>query len=300
MKYFEFDKDIEKILDKNKIFFFYGENTYFMLDIIDKIQNLVKLEKEFVYCWEVEPVDIMKKLSTLSLFTPKNMIVLRHFEVVKKSFKQTLIDFLKNYNGQNLLFILYEQKILQKGSSDDAVIEYLFNNYISVEFNNLTQQEIINEFIPKKVNFTLTKEAEELLIDSTGNDLWLLSNELEKLSYFISGKKQVTEEDVSKCCVLYETAEIKQLIENIITNNFQQSLAVINLLLTTKKVSEVFILASLYKFFRKNFVYKKIPIQKICKILKELQNADLKLKTTSQKRYILESCILRLTKIYNE
>lgn len=299
MNFREFNKNITKLVQNNKIFFFYGENNYVMLETVEKVKDILKLGKETLFCWEVELEEVVKKLSTLDLFSPKNMVVLRHFELAKKSFKKSLIDFLKNYNGINLLIILYEEKILKKIQPDEIIL-WMLDNYLSVEFDNLTTQEIVNEFITKKTKIKFTEEALKTLLEQTNNDLYLLSNELEKLSYFVGDKRLVTEEDVLNCVAQYETTEIKELIDSIVNNNFQKCLSVINLLLNVKKTAEVAILSALSKFFRKSLLYKNLPQQKVCKILQELQNTDLKLKTRQFKEYALEGCVLRLMKIYHQ
>jgi len=298
--YKEFVKNIEKALN-NKIFFFYGENSYYMLEtinlVLSKLKNAIK---EVVYPWEVDVDEIVKILTTLGLFSQTTVVVLRWFNVVKKNFMSELISFLEVYNGQNFLFLLYETKVLAKEKVEPP-LNYFFNNCITVDFPALSKQEIINEFLPKRISFQMTDEAKELLCEYVNNDLWLLMNEIEKLKFFVVDKKVVTEEDVIKCCGEYEFSEISQLIEGITNNNVQQNLVVLENLISSNKMAEVQILIYLYKYFRKNFIFKQIPLQKVYRMLKEIQATDVKLKTSPiDKKYILKNCVLKLTQIYNE
>lgn len=299
--YKEFINHINKVINHNKVFFFYGENSYYMLETINLITSELKnAVKEVVYPWEVNVEDIIKLLSTLSLFTPTVVIVLRYFNITKKSFKKQIADFLELYNGENFLFLLYEEKVFAK-EKIDSPLNFFFNRCVNIDFPVLTQQEIINEFISKKVDFELTDQAKELLCEYVHNDLWLLLNEIEKLRYYVPEKKIVCEEDVIKCCSEYEFSEIEQLIDGIVNNNIKQNFDVLNSLISDKKVNEVQILAAIYRYFRKNFIFKRIPLQKVYRIMKEIQTTDVKLKTLStDKKYILGSCVLKLTQIYNE
>jgi DNA polymerase III delta subunit len=299
--YKEFIKHIDKVVNNHKIFFFYGENSYYMLEtinsVISKLKNTVK---EVVYPWEVDVEDVIKMLSTLSLFTQTVVIVLRYFNITKKSFKKQITEFLQLYNGENFLFLLYEEKVFAREKIEPP-LNFFFNNCINIDFPMLTQKEIINEFIPKKIDFKLTDQAKELLCEYVHNDLWLLLNEIEKLRYFVPDKKIVSEEDVIKCCSEYEFSEIEQLIDGIINNNVRQNFDVLNNLISDKKINEVQVLASIYRYFRKNFVFKKIPLQKVYRIMKEIQTTDVKLKTLStDKKHILENCVLKLAQIYSE
>ncbi len=298
--YKEFVKNIEKALN-NKIFFFYGENSYYMLEtinlVLSKLKNAIK---EVVYPWEADVDEVVKILTTLGLFSQTTVVVLRWFNIVKKNFMSELISFLEVYNGQNFLFLLYETKVLAKEKVEPP-LNYFFNNCITVDFPALSKQEIINEFLPKRISFQMTDEAKELLCEYVNNDLWLLMNEIEKLKFFVVDKKVITEEDVIKCCGEYEFSEISQLIEGITNNNVQQNLVVLENLISSNKMAEVQILIYLYKYFRKNFIFKQIPLQKVYRILKEIQVTDVKLKTSPiDKKYILKNCVLKLTQIYNE
>ncbi len=299
--YKEFIKNINKVVNEHKVFFFYGENSYYMLETVDlmvsKINNCIK---EVVYPWEVDIEDVKKIVTTLSLFTQTIVVVLRYFNTANKNFKKQIIDFLKLYNGQNFLVLLYEEKIFAKEKLVPP-LNYFFNSCVNIDFPVLSQQEIINEFLPKKIDFEITDQAKELLCEYVHYDLWLLLNEIEKLRYYVADKKFVSEGDVVKCCSEYEISDIEHLVEGIINNNMKQNFDVLNNLIYDKKFVEVQILNYLYKYFRKNFIFKKMPLQKIYRILKEIQTTDVKLKTLPvNKKHILENCVLRLVQIYND
>ncbi len=300
MKYQQFIENIEKFLNKHKIFLFYGSNTYFMHKFFEKIKDIKNSSLETLYAWEVDVDEIIKNLSTLSLFSKQNYLILKYFNLFKKTSRKKLVEFLKVYNGNNYLFLLYESNLSDGEIINDETLKYFFENVCCVEFPNLTKQEVFNDFIPEVVKLDLEDEAKEFLYEYTYNDLYLLSNELEKLSYFCAGKSHISEKDVAECCFKYETTETIQLIEMIIKNDVDKILSTMKILLEDKKVSEVWILNSIYRFLRKNVIYKKIPLIKVYQIIKEIQNADYKLKTSQNKKFILESCVLKLAKIYNE
>jgi len=299
--YKDFSKNIDKLLNDNKVFFFYGENSYYMLETVNLITKKLKdVVKEIVYSWEVDIDEVVRILTTLGLFSQTTVVVFRWFNAAKKNFVTQIINFLKIYNGQNFLFLFYESKILAKERIEPP-LNYFFTNCVVVDFPLLTQQEIINDFLSKVIDFEMTQQAKELLCEYVNNDLWLLMKEIEKLKYFVSNKKVVTEEDVMECCGEYEFSEINQLVDGIINNNIQQNLSVLDNLVSDKKMAEVQILTYLYKFFRKNFIFKNLPLQKVYRILKEIQSVDVKLKTLSvDKKYILKNCVIKLTQIYNE
>ncbi len=301
-KYTELFENIEKFLNSYKIFLFYGSNIYFMQKFFEKAKGIIKhINFETLYPWDINIDGIVKKLSTLNLFSEQTYLILKYFNLLKKVSRKKLIEFLKVYSGINYLFLLYEGDITEKEIRSDETLRYFFENVCCIEFPNLTKQEVFNRFIPEVIKLNLDEGAKEFLYEYAYNDLYMLYNELEKLSYFYSDKKNnISEKDVSECCFKYETAEIYQLTEAILQGDINKVLNIMRILLEEKKVAEVWILNTIYKFLRKNVIYRKLPLQKIYQIIKEIQNTDYKLKTSANKKFILESCVLKLTQIYNE
>ena len=297
LSYKDFSKNLESVLKRNNLFFFYGGNNYYMLEILDLISKKFNVLKETVYLWEAEIEDLSKKLTTLSLFSQKTMVVFRYFNLAeKKTFKKDLIDFLQKYKFDNYLFILYEEELSTKEKNDE-IIKALLNICVCVEFKSLTKEELIDQFIDKKVDLNLTQQAKEVLCEYTNNDLWLISNELEKLKYCFDKDKEISEEDIYKYCSIYELAEIKQLIDSIEKKDLKEVLETLNVLLT-QEVLPIQIFVAIYRYFRKKFLYQRMEDTKIYKILKEMQTTDLRLKTTANSKYVLENFVLSLMQIY--
>jgi DNA polymerase III delta subunit len=156
---------------------------------------------------------------------------------------------------------------------------------------------LIDQLIDKKVDLNLTQQAKEVLCEYTNNDLWLISNELEKLKYCFDKNKEISEEDIYKYCSIYELAEIKQLIDAIEKKDLKEVLETLNVLLT-QEVLPIQIFVAIYRYFRKKFLYQRMEDTKIYKILKEMQTTDLRLKTTANSKYVLENFVLSLMQIY--
>jgi len=297
LSYKDFSKNLESVLKRKNLFFFYGGNNYYMLEILDLISKKFNVLKETVYLWEAEIEDLSKKLTTLSLFSQKTMVVFRYFNLAeKKTFKKDLMDFLQKYKFDNYLFILYEEELSTK-EKNDKIIKALLNICVCIEFKSLTKEELIAQFIDKKVDLNLTQQAKEVLCEYTNNDLWLISNELEKLKYCFDKNKKISEEDIYKYCSIYELAEIKQLIDSIEKKDLKEVLETLNVLLT-QEVLPIQIFVAIYRYFRKKFLYQRMEDTKIYKILKEMQTTDLRLKTTANSKYVLENFVLSLMQIY--
>jgi DNA polymerase III delta subunit len=84
--YKDFSKNIDKLLNDNKVFFFYGENSYYMLETVNLITKKLKdVVKEIVYPWEVDIDEVVRILTTLGLFSQTTVVVFRWFNAAKKN-----------------------------------------------------------------------------------------------------------------------------------------------------------------------------------------------------------------------
>ncbi len=297
--YKQFKKNFDLVIKKEKKYFFYGENNFSMIAMVDfMIKKLVNAYKETVYAGDLAIEQIYSKLSTATLFSEKTVIVLRNYDISKKKFRSSLIDFIKNYTCEQYFIIMYEKEIPYYEKQKDDTIKYLLNNTVAVNFSNFTKQEIIDEFIPENCNKDITQEGKELLYENVGHDMWLLYNELQKISYCDISTNIVTESDIKKHCSVYEVSEIKDLLSNIENHDISKSLAVLNILFSTG-IEPIHILVAIYRYFRKQFLWGKFQPTKSYKILKELYDTDYKLKSTNNKHYIIETSVLNLCKIMN-
>jgi DNA polymerase III delta subunit len=299
--YKEFIHWLSKGLDieKEKKYFFYGENIFGINLLTEQLlKKIGKVEKEIVYSFESSVEEIFKKLSTRTLFFEKVVVILKNFELAKKTFCKSLLEFLKNYEYEQYLIIIHEGELSYKElkNEKDGILNFLLKNAVSVNCTNFSKYEVVNNFIPSFVNKKFTESAKELLYDSLGNNLWLLYNELNKLRFYKPGEQEITQTDVEKCCIQYDSSEIKDLFSSIEGQNLSQSLAKLNLLFDSG-VDAVYISVSLHRYLRTQFLKKKFSTKKIFEVLKELSNLDYKLKTSTKNKSVLEHTIINLCKI---
>jgi len=297
--YKEFLCLIEKCVEKEKKYFFYGENIFQInLTVEQLLKKIGKAEKETIYSWETSIEQIFTKLSTSTLFCEKVAVILKNFEFTKKKFRKSLVEFIKNYECEQYLIIIHEGVLPYKEMKNDkdGTLDFLLKKTVSVDFANFSKQEILNNFIPNNCTKKLSDSAKHLLFENSGNDICLLYNELNKISFYKPDVQEITETDVEKCCSVYDNSEIKDLFYSIENRNITKSLSILSSLFVNG-IEPVYLSVSLYRYFRKQFLWGKIQQSKIFEILKELHNMDYKLKTTSNNRYVFESVVINLCKI---
>lgn len=295
--YKEFATSLPKVANQHKKYFFYGENNFCMNIVANKLTEYISAEKEVIYGWDENLEQFFQKMLIPTLFAKKSVVVLRNIEFAKNKFQKFVKEFFERYSPEQYIIIMYESEIPFYEQQKNEFVKFLLSNFVSVSFQNFNRYQLVNEFIPQHCNKKLTKEAKELLCDSIGDDLWLLYNELQKISLLETQKKEITEEEIEKFCNVYENGDIKNLLNSIVSvPDVRQSLSILkNLFL--QGVQPVYISVTLFRYFRKQFLYNKIPRSKVLEILRELHFLDYKIKTTDQSNYAVEMAVLNLCKL---
>ena len=170
--------------------------------------------------------EISDKINTGSLFVKKRLIVIENiFKNKNSKLFSELSEYLKKFeNSEEIVLIFWEENL---GKADKSL--KLDSKKL---FALLEKQKFVQEFIPLTSNQLLSfikKEAElynkkiEIsagmeLINLTNNDLWQISREIKKLSYYV-GQEIITLGDVQKMVVGSYNEDIFALTDAISARN---------------------------------------------------------------------------------
>jgi len=254
--------------------FLYGEDTYRMKEklkeIIDGYKKAGKtgLNLKFFDC-EKEKGNVFKSLKDdlkqVSMFEEKKMAVISS-PSADPHFKENLLKE-KNFSTPDDILIFYQEGEIKK---NDLLLKY-FEKYAKCQkFETLTGQKLRN-WVEKKFSEYSSKisgDAEGLLLDFIGNDLWRLSNEIQKLALCKKGK-EVIKEDVKLLVRPKIETDIFKTIDSIGERDKKQALRLVHRHIL-KGDSPIYILAMINYQFRnlltiKDLADKGIPYGEIAK-----------------------------------
>jgi len=236
------------------VYLIYGENQLFKWALKKLIKKIIphdskELSCEYINCSELFDIfEIVSKLSTYSMFTPKKIIVLKEtnfFNSAKNNITQgfdigqILSDsIIKGFCKDNHLIITAEvidkRKKLFKIINDIGVIIDCFISKGTTKDEKKIQSETlayITDNILSKEGKKLTKEAYEILCDLTGFDLSTFSDHLKKLISFVGEKTEITLADVKALVNRTKEDPIYQLTDAISTRDTKNALFYIDSLL---------------------------------------------------------------------
>lgn len=237
--------------------FLYGADTFRSNEKLSAIKNKY-LEKNSsgtdlsVLDYEDDsPKDLPGVLSAQGLFSTKRLIILKNILLSTTIEKQKeILEFLKSNlsleNDSDTVVVFFESGNPKKNTS---LFKFLEKHSKKQGFEPLSGAKLINwtlaysKTISPKTSFS--RNALNLLLASTGDDLYLLSNEINKLVNY-KNDKTVSEEDVELLVKSKVDSTMFETIEALLSGNKSRALQLFHEQLA--KDEDVFYILSMYVY----------------------------------------------------
>ena len=204
------------------MYLLYGVERYLIEQKIKQIQKENNIDTININKYNLEITsleEIIEDAETISLFQDKKIIIVDNsyiFASINKKLPTQNIDLLIKYMDNNnpntiLIFTLLKEKIDTRKK-----ITMLLKKIGHIEeFNNVTNisKIIMNLFSPYKIN---QKEI-DILIERVGNNLNLISNEIDKIKLYKDTDLNITIDDIVNLTHKNIDLDIFKLIDNILS-----------------------------------------------------------------------------------
>lgn len=172
----------------DRVYLFHGDDDYLKEE---KIRALIDratdpgtrdFNLESRRAAEADPGSLGLALSELPMMAERRVLVLRDVTALKKDVRAVLDAYLGHPAADMLLLL-----VASAGTKPDAALK---NAATAVEFRSLNDDELAKWVLHRasKLGVTIDPRAAELLCSATGNDLALLSGEIDKLRSFTNGE----------------------------------------------------------------------------------------------------------------
>ncbi len=201
----------------------YGKDSYRVCQKIKEIENNFKEEKGFVVFFDGKDDirEIKKEISQDSIFKEKKLVVLKNCWFLIEKNKEFLSLLEKLSKSKIITIVLKEEKVSKKTESFFKKQGEIFN------FELLDNQSLIR-WIKKEINKKKGKITEKAIGKLTlfmGNNLWSISNEIDKL---VAYKKDelIEEKDVDLLTVSKVEGDIFKAIDFLATRKRKQALEI--------------------------------------------------------------------------
>ena len=211
-------------LKKNKIILLYGKNEGQKKEIIEKLID----DKNILYYEQAEILEkeneFLENLSSKSLFDKEKIII------VKRA-SDKLINLIEKINPSMLedIAIVINADILEKKSKLRSRFEK-DKNYICIAVYPDDQQTLV------KLSFNFIKENKisisasniNLIVSKCAGNREALLDELNKIKYYSSNKRGISNENINKLINLNENHSVSELIDNCLAKNNKKIIHILN------------------------------------------------------------------------
>ena len=186
-----------RIGDLKFVYFLRGSDSFLQSFFIEKLSKYYFIDsindKTFLFPDEMDGKEIISQLFNEDLFSSKKLYILRNPQQIKGKYKDDLIKYcLSPLKSRILILIIddwFDKSIITKkiGSKVDVVD-------VRTPFEN--EMRLWAKYFFKEAKVLVTGDVINMLIDTGGDSLFHLKNEIEKICLWNMKKDEITVEDV--------------------------------------------------------------------------------------------------------
>ena len=267
----EYNKLINDINNSkfSPIYLIHGQENYFSDKIIkllvSKVINddAVDFDLKKIYgkksdeTQESEVIDFIKRFP---LSGDHNLVVVKDSKNLSNDFNN-IISYLENLNSKSILVLAFNENIdkrkkIYKSSQKNGVVFESKKIYENQVYKWIEDQCAL-------MSLNLHPNSIKIISDFTGNDLSQIDNELEKLKLNSKKEQIITPDEVENIIGFSKEYNFFELTKVIGKNDLNKTLEIVSYMSkNSKKYPVPLIVATVYSFFNKLFVYHSIDNKK--------------------------------------
>lgn len=212
------------------LYLLYGTENYLIKKEIDKILNANSIEKINVseYNLEIDNFkDIIEDANTISLFSDKKAIIVNNsYLFTGKSIKnendpELFLDYFKNVNPDSIIIFIVDSEKLDERKKIVKEIKKIGTVKDFNKKNDLT--DILKNMFE---GYNISIQDIRFMIDRCGNNLDILSQEVNKIKIYKDEDKNITKEDIINLTSKNIDIDIFGFVDTIVNKNKNKALEI--------------------------------------------------------------------------
>lgn len=251
----------EKIIGewKKKVFkpvyWLEGEEDYFIDEVVDYAENHILSAADtgfnltVFYGKDAEWASVINACRRYPMFAERQVVLLKEAQAMRDIDK--LEAYIENPQPSTVLVVSYKEKKVDGRSRLAKVIKEKGELFSTKKLYDNQLPEWASEVVRKK-GFSITQKALFLLIDHIGNDLNRIAAELDKLSVNITGRSEITEDDIESYVGISKEYNVFELQNALARKDLGTCIKIIQYFDSNPKAAPIqLVLPALYNFFSK-------------------------------------------------
>lgn len=335
------EKEIKAHLRQGNVgglYLIYGTESYLKEFYVEKLKNkaisadFADFNYHFFDGAKCSMLDIQQAVETFPMMSETSCVLVKDMPLDTMSAAdakalESFIDDVPQYCA--LIFYISKTDAAIRKSEKAKRVFAIFEKYGNVvELDKRTAMELSKLVMSGVQNrgASISQRNADYLVDSVGDDMTVIFNEVEKLSAYAQGR-EITRQDIDLLCVKTLEATAFDLAKFIVNDNFEKAYSVLNILFV-QRADEMLVMGAIISAFvdlyrvkialaagyraekpAEIFAYRgrefrlrnaqrstaNLSVNVLRKCLDELHTADMKLKSTAvDKRLVMEELLVKL------
>jgi DNA polymerase-3 subunit delta len=236
-----------------KIYFLHGEEPFFIDEITDAIiENAMEPhERDFnqvvLYGKDAEPLSLISELKGYPMMGARKLVVLREAQDFKAM--DDLTAYFEAPSDTTVFVVNYKyktydsRKTLMKSAAKNGLV------FKSDKIKDYLLGDWIQTYI-KSMGYGITSKASMLLVESLGNDLSRIVNEVEKLSILLEKGTTINDIHIEENIGVSKDYNVFELINALAARDFPKALKIVDYFDHNPKATDIVVVtAMVFKFF---------------------------------------------------
>lgn len=250
--------------ERKPIYFFYGEEEFFLDRLQDVVESLVPADQkdfnfDLLYGRDVTPERVLSIIRSYPMMAEQRIVILRDFKQLNRPAADEnsyggdandLIPYLERPNPTTLFVCIDSKK-----PSGNTKVGKAFNKKNNVglyEFQEVPDYRLpdwIIAWAQQQHKRRVEPGAARMLAQYAGNSLQILSTEIDKVCTFVDTSKTITESAIKKIIGLYREYSVFELKDAMIERDLEKSLFIAEQMLQHTKTDTGEIIRSVGFFY---------------------------------------------------
>ncbi len=252
---------VEKIIGSWKkkqykpVYWLEGEEDFFIDEVMNYAEHNILSADEtsfnlsIFYGRDADWASVVNACSRYPMFADKQVVLLKEAQFMKDI--EQLENYINTPMATTILVVGYKAKGLDKRKKLYKAVQVKAEILTTKKISENKILEWIIELALSK-GYTISPKSAALLEEHTGNDLSLISNEIEKLSLNLADKKTIDENDIEKYIGISKEYNVFELQAAITKKDLAKSIKIVQYFEANPKSAAIqMVLPALYGFFSK-------------------------------------------------
>jgi DNA polymerase-3 subunit delta len=236
-----------------KIYFLHGEEPFFIDEITEAIiENAMEPhERDFnqvvLYGKDAEPLSLISELKGYPMMGARKLVVLREAQDFKAM--DDLTAYFEAPSDTTVFVVNYKyktydsRKTLMKSAAKNGLV------FKSDKIKDYLLGDWIQTYI-KSMGYGITSKASMLLVESLGNDLSRIVNEVEKLSILLEKGTTINDIHIEENIGVSKDYNVFELINALAARDFPKALKIVDYFDHNPKATDIVVVtAMVFKFY---------------------------------------------------